>query len=216
MTKRSSLPRFAPGEDVEPLRALLARGGVLAIPTESSYGLAADPRSAVGVEAIYRVKERERGKALLVVASSLDQLAAIGVDTEAPGLAAIAALWPAPLTAVLPLRSGFLLPAAAGGSTLAARIPAHAELRYLLTRLGFAVTATSANLAGAEPICDPDELDALLAGVDAAIWDGGRLAGGPPSTLVELRPEGWKVLRAGAFPIHSLPIVQEGEAAANP
>ena len=69
--ERSSLPRFAPGEDVEPLRALLARGGVVAIPTESSYGLAADPRSAVGVEAIYRVKERERGKALLVVASSL-------------------------------------------------------------------------------------------------------------------------------------------------
>ncbi len=196
---REGLPRWSPGEPLEPLRRLLDRGGVFAIPTESSYGLAADPRSSRGVEAIYRVKERERGKALLVVAADLGQLAALGADSEAPGVAEIAAFWPAPLTAILPLRTGFSPPAAAGGSTLAARIPAHAELRDLLARLGFALTATSANLAGAEPIVEPAGLDLLLAGEDALIWDAGTLPGGPPSTLVEPSPEGWKILREGAF-----------------
>jgi len=200
----SRLPRFVPGGPLGPLRDLLARGGVLAIPSESSYGLAADPRSALGVETIYRVKERERGKALLVVAADLAQLEALGIDTSVPGLAAIAALWPAPLTAILPLRPGEEPAAAAGGSTLAARVPAHAGLRQLLALLGFALTATSANLAGAEPILEPDQLDALLAGADAMIWDDGLLPGGPPSTLIELRPQGVAVLRPGAYPADAL------------
>lgn len=193
------LPRWSPAEGIGTLRKLLGRGGLLAIPTESSYGLAADPRNRSGVDAIYRVKERERGKALLVVAADLAQLEALGADTAAPGVSEIAAFWPAALTAILPLRAPSGLPAAAGGSTLAARIPAHRELRDLLARLGFALTATSANLAGAEPIVDPAGLDGLLAGEDAAIWDAGILPGGPPSTLVEPSPEGWKILREGAF-----------------
>jgi L-threonylcarbamoyladenylate synthase len=196
---RAALPRWSPELPVEPLRELLARGGILAIPTESSYGLAADPRSAAGVEAIYRVKERERGKALLVVAADLGQLAALGAELEAPLMATVAAVWPAPLTAILPLAAGPAPPAAAGGSTLAARVPAHAELRKLLTRLGFALTATSANRAGEEPITDPSRLDDLLAGEDAVIWDAGTLPGGPPSTLVALHPDGFEILRQGAF-----------------
>lgn len=199
------LPRWKPGRPLKPLRDLLARGGLLAIPTESSYGLAADPRSAAGVAAIYRVKERERGKPLLVVAADLGQLEALGALTGAPGVAEIAAFWPAPLTVLLPLRPGQDLPAAAGGSTLAARIPAHRELRKLLARLGFALTATSANLAGAEPIVEPARLDELLAREDAVIWDAGPLPGGPPSTLVEPRPGGLTILREGAFATGLLP-----------
>lgn len=202
------LPRWKPGRPLQPLRDLLARGGILAIPTESSYGLAADPRSAAGIAAIYRVKERDRGKPLLVVAADLGQLEALGARTGAPGVAEIAALWPAPLTLLLPLEPGQDLPAAAGGSTLAARIPAHAELRKLLARLGFALTATSANLAGAEPIVEPARLDGLLALEDAIIWDAGLLPGGPPSTLVEPGPGGFKVLRAGAFATGLLPARQ--------
>lgn len=208
---KAGLPTWSPGRPLGPLRRLLDRGGILAIPSESSYGLAVDPRSAAGVEAIYRVKERERDKALLVVAADLAQLAALGAVVEAPGMAAIAALWPAPLTAILPLQPGAELPAVAGGSTLACRVPAHAELRKLLSRLGFALTATSANRAGAAPIVDPAELAELLAGHDAAIWDAGILPGGPPSTLVELTPAGWKILRQGAFPAGLLPAARGGE-----
>ena len=102
---------WRPGDPIEPLRALLARGGVLAIPTESSYGLGADPRNPEGVEAIYRIKRRERGKPLPVVVADLAQLADLGIDPGLPILEALAACWPAPLTAVLPIARP--LPAAA-------------------------------------------------------------------------------------------------------
>ena len=202
---------WRPGEPLAPLRALLDRGGVLAIPTESSYGLAAAPRDRRGVEEIYRLKGRRRGQPLPVVAADLDQLAALGVAVDEPVFRRLAALWPAPLSLVVPAAAG--IPAAAGGDTLAVRLPAHPPLLELLTGLGQALTATSANLSGAPPVLDPAGLEGLLAGRDAAIFDGGRLGGGPPSTL--LRIEGGAgpvarhgaratVLRRGGYPIADL------------
>ena len=70
------------GDPVAPLRALLARGGVLAFPTESSYGLGADPRNPAGVETIYRIKGREAGKPLPVVVAGREQLADLGIDPD--------------------------------------------------------------------------------------------------------------------------------------
>ena len=191
-------PFWRPGEPVAPLCALLARGGMLAIPTESSYGLAVDPRSAAGVEAIYRVKARERGKPLPVVASDLEQLAALGIALDDETIRRAARLWPAALTVVAPIAQP--LPASAGESTLAVRIPDHAELRSLLPLLGTALTATSANRSGEPPLLDPAEVADLLAGQDALVFDGGSLPGGPPSTLAKWTGTSWNVLRAGRFP----------------
>ena len=170
------------GSPVEPLRALLDRGGVLAIPTESSYGFAADPWNPEGIARVYRLKGRDAGKALPLVAADLEQVAALGVDPESPELARLARVWPAPLSAVLAVRGQ--LPVAAPDGTVAVRIPAHAGLRGLLAALGRPLTATSANRSGEPPVLDPDEAARLLAGEDAAVVDGGRLPGGPPSTLV--------------------------------
>jgi len=193
---------WRPGDPVEPLRALLARGGVLAIPTESSYGLGADPRNPAGVEAVYRIKGRERGKPLPVVVADLGQLADLGIDPGLPILDTLAACWPAPLTAVLPIARP--LPASAGEPTLAARIPAHEGLRRLLAVLGHGLTATSANLSGGTPILDPREAAELLDGADAAVVDGGLLPGGAPSTLVAIETSGPVVLRTGIFPVERL------------
>jgi len=190
------------GDPIEPLRALLARGGVLAIPTESSYGLGADPRNPGGVEAVYRIKGRERGKPLPVVVADLRQLTDLGIDPGLPILDALAACWPAPLTVVLPVVRS--LPAAAGEPTLAVRIPAHDGLRRLLAELGHGLTATSANLSGGAPILDPQEAAKLLEGADAAVVDGGLLPGGPPSTLVAIETSGPVVLRTGMFPVERL------------
>ena len=194
------------GEPTAPLVEQLARGGLLAIPTESSYGLAVDPRSAAGVEAIYALKQRERGKALLVVAAEVAQLAALGIDVRSPAIAAAARHWPAPLTVVVPLApevSSTAVAAAAGGATLAVRIPAHARLRALLAELG-PVTATSANRSGAPPIVAPRELDPLLGASDAVVVDDGVLPGGAPSTLAEWTQSGWQILRSGAYPLERL------------
>lgn len=189
------------GDDVGRLRDALARGAVLAIPTESSYGLAVDPRSVHGVAAIYALKGREGGKALPVVAASLAQLAELGVDVADPLVVAAARLWPAPLTVVAPCAGA--LPAAAGDSTLAVRIPSHEGLRTLLAELGHALTATSANASGTPPLLDPRSVARWLAGSDAVLIDGGTLPGGPPSTLVAAAPageRGGRVLRVGSFP----------------
>jgi len=196
------------GDPVEPLRELLARGGVLAIPTESSYGLGADPRNRIGVEAIYRIKGREPRKPLPVVVADLAQLADLGIDPDLSILKVLSACWPGPLTAVLPIKRPILrpelIPAAAGEPTLAVRIPGHEGLRSLLAALGHGLTATSANPSGGEPVLDPAGAADLLAGEDAMVVDGGVLPGGLPSTLVAIEEAGPVVLRTGTFPVERL------------
>lgn len=190
------------GDPVEPLRELLRRGGVLAIPTESSYGLGADPRNRKGVEAIYRIKGREPRKALPVVVADLEQLAGLGIDPDLSILKPLSACWPGPLTVVLPMSDE--IPASAGEPALAVRIPGHEGLRGLLAALGHGLTATSANLSGEEPVLDPRGAADLLAGEDAVVVDGGVLPGGPPSTLVAIEEGGPVVLRTGRYPVERL------------
>lgn len=190
------------GDPVGPLQDLLRRGGVLAIPTESSYGLGADPRNRNGVEAIYRIKGREPRKALPVVVADLGQLADLGIDPDLSILKPLSACWPGPLTAVLPIEPG--IAAAAGEPTLAVRIPGHEGLRGLLAALGHGLTATSANPSGGEPVLDPQGAAELLEGEDAMVVDGGVLPGGPPSTLVAIEEAGPVVLRTGRFPVERL------------
>lgn len=190
------------GDPVAPLRAVLARGGILAIPTESSYGLGADPRNPAGVEAIYRIKVREAGKALPVVVAGREQLADLGVDPDLYIVKRLLEHWPAPLSVVLPIARP--LPASAGTGTLAVRVPDHERLLALLGEIGHGLTATSANRSGEEPILDPAELAPLLAGEDAVVVDGGVLPGGPPSTLVAIEGDRPVVLRAGRFPVERL------------
>jgi L-threonylcarbamoyladenylate synthase len=209
----SAAPLWHWGDPVAPLAALLARGGVLAIPTESSYALAVHPANCLGVEAVYRLKGRERGKPLPVVVADTSQLAGLGIDPDLPILQPLRAFWPAPLSAALPI--AFALPAAAGQSSLAVRIPDHEELRCLLAELGHGLTATSANASGGAPLLTAEEAASWLAGQDAWVVDGGRLAGGLPSTLVAAAGSGLVVLRAGRFPAALLgpllaPAVRDG------
>ena len=184
--------------DLNEVRTALSEGRILAIPTESSFGLAVDPRSTVGVEAIYRLKERERGKPLPVVAASLEQAIDLGVEpNEAIRLAETH--WPASLTVVAPLRVGLSVPAAAGGDTLAVRVPDHDRLRAFLQALGHPLTATSANRSGEPPACGLPDLEPILAGTGAIVVGGEPLPGGPPSTVVSWSSAGLRVLRRGRF-----------------
>lgn len=200
-----SVPTWPLGDDPGPLVALLDRGGVAGIPTESSYGLAARPDSAAGVAAIFAIKRRPPAEALPVVIASPAQAAELGVDPTAPGLAEAAALWPAPLTVVVPIPAP--LPATAGRSEIALRVPALAGLRTLLERVG-PLTATSANRSGEPPLVDPADVARLLEGHEAGLVDGGVLQGGLPSTLVRWHATSsrFEILREGAYPGNLLPI----------
>ncbi len=191
--------RWSWGDPLADIQETLAAGGMLAVPTESSYALAVDPRSAEGVESIFRFKARPSDKPLPVVAGSLEHLALLGIDVEDPRLRILASLWPAPLSIVIPTRDP--LPAAGGTGSLAVRIPDHPRLVELLARLRSPLTATSANSSGEAAICDPVDLARKLVGWRALIVDDGLLPGGAPSTMVALGPETLEVLRVGRYPV---------------
>ena len=184
---------WEPGDELAPVVACIERGGILAIPTESTYGLGADPCSARGCKAILEVKGRAASKALPIVVPDLETAFALGVSRHTPGLAATAAHWPAALSIVADLERP--LAAAGGGDTIALRIPDHPGLLGLLGDLGRALTATSANRSGEPPVVRVEELAELLGGADACIIGGARLPGGAPSTLVRWAAEGPVLLR---------------------
>jgi L-threonylcarbamoyladenylate synthase len=174
---------------VAAVREALAGGHVIAIPTESSYGLAVDPRNATAVERVFRLKGRPARKPLPVLAASLEQAEGL-VAVPEPWRLRLTAAWPAPLTVVLPVLAG-------GGRTLAVRVPAHALLRAVLARVG-PLTATSANPSGAEPALTADEVEERLGDV-GLIVDGGRTPGGPPSTLIDASVTPPRLIRQGRW-----------------
>jgi L-threonylcarbamoyladenylate synthase len=176
---------LASPEETAAFGALLARGGIAGIPTETFYGLAADPRSEVGVRRV------------LALFGARRQLAPLGVAATPAVLDRFFAIWPAPLTVVLPLAAP--IPASRDALSLGVRMPAHPALCDLLARVG-PVTGTSFNRAGEPPCSDPDEAVRLMPGEIDVFVDGGRTPGGLPSTLVDATVDPPRVLREGAFP----------------
>jgi L-threonylcarbamoyladenylate synthase len=195
--RRVRLPDLlASAEELSRFSVLLARGGVAAVPTETFYGLAADPTNERGVSRVFEIKGRDDGKPLLVLFSDRAQLDSLGVAAEPARLEQFLAIWPAPLTVVLPLRSP--LAASRGGTTLALRMPAAPRLRELLFAVG-PLTGTSANRSGDPPLADPDAVARALGSDLDLMVDDGPTAGGQPSTLIDATREPFRVLRRGAF-----------------
>jgi len=179
-------------------RALIA-GELVALPTETVYGLAGRADRDEAVAAIYRAKGRPDFNPLIVHVANpaaAERLAAF--DDRARALAA--RFWPGPLTLVLPLREGAGLAAAvtAGLPTVALRCPAHPVMRAVLAASGLPLAAPSANRSGAvSPTCAAHVADSL-AGRIGLVIDGGACAAGLESTIVALRADGgWQVLRPG-------------------
>ncbi len=176
------------------------RGGALvAVPTETVYGLAARADSADAVAAIYRAKGRPDFNPLIVHVASLDQaetLAEIGANARKLA----EAFWPGALTMVVPLRAGARIAPAvtAGLETIALRCPAHPAIRALLGESGLPLAAPSANRSGGVSPTRAEHVAASLGQAAGLILDGGACAAGIESTIVALRADGtWQVLRPG-------------------
>ncbi len=182
---------------------LLRAGGLVAVPTETVYGLAARADSDAAVAAIYRAKGRPDFNPLIVHVSGVEQAQQLAeVDARARLLAT--RLWPGALTLVLPKRADAPLAAAAtaGLPSVALRCPAHPVMRALLAECGLPLAAPSANRSGAVSPTSAAHVAASLGG-KAATWaglilDGGTCAQGIESTIVALREGGgWQLLRPG-------------------
>ncbi len=198
-------PRIVPADDASVSRAvsLLCAGQVVALPTETVYGLAADASRADAVAAIYRTKGRPDFNPLIVHVPDMAAAREIAIfDARAEKIAA--AFWPGPLTLVLPLADGARIAPAvtAGLPTIALRCPAHPVMRAVLQAGGMALAAPSANRSGAISPTEARHVAASLGEDLDLILDGGACAAGLESTIVALRnlddaPAGWQLLRPG-------------------
>jgi len=178
------------------VRNLFAAGGVAALPTETFYALAADPTSERGVSRIFEIKGRDDGKPLLVLFSLREQLEALGVRAPSELLDRLFRLWPASLTAVLPLSAP--MAASRGSVSLGVRMPPVPAVRELLDAVG-PLTGTSANRSGASPLADPEDVARVLGAELDFLVDGGITPGGEVSTVVDATREPPVVLRPGVF-----------------
>jgi len=178
---------------VHQVQRCLADSGVVLLPTETFYGLGCDPWSEVAVHKVLDLKDRPRDMPLPVLAADWAQVDRLTVVPEI-WRRRLGSRWPGPITAVLPLRQSLPLSVA---DTVAVRIPAHGLLRQLLSEIG-PLTGTSANRHGDPPAIDVAAALHSLVGDPDLVLDGGPVAGGRPSTLVDLTGAKARILRQGA------------------
>ncbi len=186
--------------------ALLRAGQLVAIPTETVYGLAARADSAEAVARIYRAKGRPEFNPLIVHVSSLEMAQRLAhFDERALDLAA--RYWPGPLTLVLPARAdnGIAPAVTAGLPTIALRQPAHPVAAQILAQTGLPLAAPSANRSFGVSPTRPDHVLASFGADAPPVIDGGACSAGLESTIVALRPNGgWQMLRPGPVPLEEL------------
>jgi L-threonylcarbamoyladenylate synthase len=183
----------------------LRGGAVIAIPTDTVYGIGVSLDTPGGIERLFAAKSRPPDKAIALLLADLDQAAEIGLLTPA-ARALAAAFWPGGLTLVVPRRTDRPLPAALTGGELAPgaiptvglRVPDHDAPRALARALG-PLPTTSANRSGEPEARDADEIERLLGTAIDLVLDGGPAGGGPASTVVDVTGDEPRILRAGAI-----------------
>lgn len=188
---------------------ILRGGGLVAVPTETVYGLAARADRDESVAAIYRAKGRPSFNPLIVHVADLDSARQLA-DFDERALKLAEAFWPGALTLVLPLLEGAPIASAvtAGLPTVALRCPAHPVMRAVIAEVGLPLAAPSANRSGGVSPTDAAHVVASLRDRVDAVLDGGACEAGLESTIVALRADGrWQVLRPGPIPEARIAVV---------
>lgn len=165
---------------------VVADGGVLAIPTESFYALAASASQSHALRRVNDIKGRPAGKPLLLLIAETTQLRGLVADIPPAAQVLMHQLWPGPLTLIFPALSGLSSELTAGTDTIGVRQPDVPALVPLLKSSG-PLTGTSANRSGDAPVTSAEKVAQALGEAVDLILDGGETAGGSPSTLVDTR-----------------------------
>jgi L-threonylcarbamoyladenylate synthase len=193
MLRRWTVQREPSAADIGAIAEVLRGGGVMLLPTDTIYGLHGVATDDRAIGRIAAMKGRDAAKPFVVIGASMQQLQDIGVDLGARARKVLQSLWPAPLTAILPLR----LPVAAsrGAATLAVRVPDLDWLRALVAICG-PLASTSANLSGEPPVETPEMLSHALQTSLDGIVDAGPLKG-EPSVIVDFTGASTRITREG-------------------
>jgi L-threonylcarbamoyladenylate synthase len=206
----STLPDFTgsslavTAEDLAQAAAVIGRGGVVAFPTETFYGLAVDPFNEEALERLFQLKARARDKPVLVLIDKIESLGRLVQKTPDRYRKIIAGFWPGPLTLVFAGRQELpaLLTDSAG--TVGIRLSSHPVACRLALAAGGVITGTSANPSGLLPAVSACQVRELFpTGIDYVL-DGGRVPGGSGSSIIGLGIDGLQLIRAGCIPYEDI------------
>jgi L-threonylcarbamoyladenylate synthase len=184
--------------------ALLREGEVVALPTETVYGLAANALNEEAVQRIYEIKGRPAHNPIIVHVASIEMARLCA--TEWPDIAdkLAASFWPGPLTIVLPRASQIPDVVAAGGKTVGIRWPSHPLMQAVIRKCGFPLAAPSANPANQVSPTNAEHVSKSLGGKVPLIVDGGQSQVGIESTVLDITVSPPRLLRPGMIHEESL------------
>jgi L-threonylcarbamoyladenylate synthase len=175
----------ATGSDTAGLRAHLKRGGVIAYPTESCYGLGCDPRNPRALKRLISLKGRDAGKGLILIADQFKRLQRFVLPLGPADRARMQKSWPGPVTWVVPASAACPPLLTGGRATIAVRVTAHPGAARLCRSLGMALVSTSANKSGRRPAKTAAECRRIF-GAQVRVIAGRIGTRKRPSTLIDL------------------------------
>lgn len=179
-------------------------GKVVAFPTDTFYGLGADPFNLAAVSAIFRIKGRTADRPIPLLVDSIDQSAELVNDPPKLFFTLAQKFWPGALTLVVQASHLIPLKITANTGKVGLRWPLAPFAVALIAAAGRPLTGTSANLSDTEPCSTADDVDFRLGERLPLILDGGTTPGGLPSTVVDLTGETGRIIRPGAVPESAL------------
>jgi L-threonylcarbamoyladenylate synthase len=195
----------------------ILNGGLVAVPTDTLYGLAADPFSAPAVARVFAVKGRAAERALPLIAADASQVAAHLGRLSATGQRLAERFWPGPLTLLIAAPPALAHDVTGGTGKVGVRVPADAVARAICAEAGRPITATSANVSGEPATADPDVVERTLGDRLDLLIDAGTTPGGHASTIVDVTGNDPVLVRPGALSwddiqawLHSAQAIQPG------
>jgi L-threonylcarbamoyladenylate synthase len=180
------------------LRPIIQRGGILAVPTETFYGLGVNPFDPDALARLIAVKGRPQAMPILVLLAAPRDLSLFALHVPEAASMLMEAFWPGALTILFPARPSVPSTVTGGSGRVGLRVSSCQPLRELLECVG-PLTGTSANRTGAAPALTASEVQDNLGQDVDAILDAGPTPGGLPSTVVEA-DDGLRIIREGAIP----------------
>ncbi len=195
--------------------ALLKRGEVVAIPTETVYGLAADASNDAALQKIYALKQRPANNPLIIHLSGADQVTQFAANFPPLAQKMAQAFWPGPFTLVLKSKPNVSQVVRAHADTVALRVPNHPVSLQLLQESHLALAAPSANRYTQLSPTTAEHVEAGL-GADVPVLDGGACNVGIESTIVSVEGDTWQLLRHGMISTTQIEAVAGRPAIQNP
>lgn len=190
--------------DIETAAELLREGSLVAVPTETVYGLAGNGLDEQVIESIYEVKGRPAVKPISLMVPGAEAIDRLCEEIPEAARQLAEAFWPGPLTLVLRARSSVPEILRAGGETVGLRCPRQEQTLRLLGELDFPLAVPSANPSGMESPKDADQVLQYFDGKIAAVIDGGHCALGLESTVLDLSKTPYRILRQGSLPAEEI------------